>query len=213
MSSFYVKPFVKLLRSEDSRSDIAMANIEIIIPISYSVKRRGELARATLANLEKAIKLRGTICPNALIVFGCCSHPFPGAEDDEGRLKAEICRQKEVPFLDIGPIVNSITEMEGVKGVLASRGMFPKSILVVTCELHSKSERILGKMVFPDAKLFVSCNPHDLEVESDHLTEDQRSWSRWLYASVVRFVAFKAASWGIISLDTIRFRQHKQGTI
>lgn len=210
MSPFYVKLFIPFLRCSHSLDEIKLANIEVIIVASYCAKSPTELAAATRANLEKAVEFKKTICPNALIVFASCSHAFPSAHLYEQELKARMCNEAKVSFSYVGPIVNSITEMEAVKYKLLQRFLHPDRILVVTCELHSEAEHTLGKMVFPSARIWVYANSHELEVEADHPVKDQASWPRWFKASIMRLIAFKLASCGLLTLDYLRKHQHQK---
>jgi len=213
VSPFYVKPFVKLLRSEDSLLDIAAVDVDVILVPSYSAINENRLAKATRANMETAIRFNKSFCSRALIVFSGCSHAFPMAEDYERLMKVRMCNEAKLDYQYAGPITNSVNEMEAFKRVLRSRNIEPARILIVTCELHSGSERILAGMIFPAARIFVRCNSHEYEVEPDHPTADQRSWLKWLKCSILRFMAFQAASAGIISLNRLRKRQHAPGKI
>ncbi|HEU0080903.1 MAG TPA: hypothetical protein VFQ72_02680 [Candidatus Paceibacterota bacterium] len=211
MSPFYVRPFVWLLRSQDSLGSIRKAGIEVILAASYSAKSQTELAAATRANLDLAIRLQKTVCPKALICFASCAHPFNDAGYFERRMKEDVCDVASARYAYIGSIVNSITEMEALKGHLLRHSFHPEKMLVVTGELHSESERILARQVFPSAQVYVTCTSHELEVEPDHPTLDQRSWARWLWCSVLRWTAFKAMAAGFVSIDTLRTRQHAPG--
>ncbi len=205
---------MKLLRSESTLKEILEARPQFIFAASYSAKSPKELARATRENLQAAISVKQNLLTKAPIVFGSCSHsstkPFPGSAEAETRLKLEILEDQRVGgSIYIGPISSSIDEMEGMKHVLEAKGFpSPRSILIVTCELHSGSERILSGMVFPHTRAVILCNSHEYEVEPDHPTPDQRTWPRWLWASVKRHLAFKAASKGLVSLDRLRKFTH-----
>ena len=195
MSPLYVKFFLWFLRTNDYISSILWAgNIDAICVASYSSVSQYKLAKATEANLREAIRIKNNLPLIAPIVFASCSHPFPGAEKAESEIKTKMLEKFKVNYLDAGSITNSINEMMAWRDVMKTKGILPRAIVIVTCELHSKSERILAGMLFPGTNVYLRCNPHELEVEENHPTKDQRFWHLWLKASLMRFMAFKAVS-------------------
>lgn len=217
-SPWYAKQFVRFLRFQSYPEDIINAQVSVIGVPSYSAKNKRELAEATHMNLSRALWFRTLIFPRPLIVFGSCEHAFPKAHIYEEGMKIAECQAMKANYLSVGPITNSITEMDAWKNGLAREGIFLRSMLIVTCELHSKSEFILSQMIFPGVKTYIWANSHEHEVELDHPTDDQTSWPCWLSCSVQRYLAFKCASKLSPSrqkafLDFLRKRQHKMGRI
>jgi hypothetical protein len=147
------------------------------------------------------IAFRDKACPNAVLAFSSCQHsatkPFSGASQFERTQKAAILYTEGLEsdqFIDIGPITNSFTEMEALKAHLVNLQVRHDAILIITCELHSRAEYILAKMLFPESEIFIWCNSHEIEVQADHSTTDQRTWGRWLWCSWLRYIAFKVTS-------------------
>ncbi len=191
------------LRYENSRD--LLKDIQVIFVASYGAIKSANgdqrLARATRANMEFGIYIRNTFCPRAIIVFSSCQHsrrkPFPGAAVFEMRAKEKMLYAADIPrsrFLHTGQINNSFTEMERLRDTLACHRVRHDEILIVTCDLHSRAEKVLAKTLFPGSKISVRCNLMELEVEPDHSTADQRTWGRWLWCSWLRYLAFKATS-------------------
>jgi len=207
MLSLFIRLWIRLWRINDSLIDINAAQPQVVFAASYSATKAG-LAHATRENMNEAIGIVKKVSPKAIIVFGSCSHPFPGAADLEEGLKIKMCQDAGVPYLSVGPITNSVTEMEAVRDFLKARHVYFETMIIVTCELHSPSEFCLADMIFPGKEVFVRSNSFEWEVQKDHPTKDQQTLWRWLPMSIARFCAFKAASWGAISLDRLRGIQH-----
>lgn len=217
-SPWYAKQCAKFLRFGNHPEDIKNAQVSVICVPSYSAKNTRELAEATYMNLSRALWFRTLIFPKPLIVFGSCSHAFPKAHIYEEGLKIVECQAMRADYLSVGPITNSVTEMDTWKNGLDREGISPRNMLIVTCELHSKSELILSRMIFPGVKTYIWANSHEHEVEPDHPTDDQASWSRWVSCSIQRYFAFKLASKLSPShqkafLNFLRTRQHKMGKL
>lgn len=207
MLSLFIRLWIRLWRINDSLVDISAAQPLVVFAASYSTTKTG-LANATRENLIEAIEIVRNVSPRAVVVFGSCSHPFPGAAELEESIKIKMCQDAGVKYISVGPISNSVTEMEAVRNVLEARHVYFETMVIVTCELHSPSEFCLADMIFSGREVFIRSNSFEMEVQKDHPTHDQQTMWLWLPLSIARFCTFKAASWGIISLDRLRDIQH-----
>lgn len=169
--------------------------IDVIVPSSFGVLP-DRLSKATRASVERAIYFN-RFFPKSLIVFGNCSHCFPGSGDFEFGEKIAIFCERQTPFVNAGNIVNTITEAEAVKECLGDShsGMqkAPKKILVISSIIHAPSAQLIWQEIFPKAKIFIAYISDDpwLEVEPNHTIWAQRTRWGWFLANVFRHAVLR----------------------
>jgi hypothetical protein len=222
MSPFYVKRLIKALKYEDPDEAILGAGIGSICVATHSMINEVRPADATKANIEHAIdwwyRISAAQKIKPLVIFGSCSHAFPGAAEAEERVKSFLCGVEEIPFVCVGKITNSVNEMEKWRDKAIIADSIPSGVLIVTSEMHSGAEYDLSKVVLPKAKVFVTCTSHEYEVQPDHPTDDQASWPRWLSCSIQRRIAFRTLLLAPRRIQPrmlafLRKQEHKQGRI
>lgn len=190
-----IRKALKLLKYDSGRKQVRAAGVTDIFAASYSTVDERHLAKATEANISLSIDLMLTDCPNATLYYGNCSHPYPGASRDEGKLKSRMLGVNGISrCVDIGSITSSIDEALKLKARFDELEYVPKALLIATCELHSGAVRKLYRMVFPKSEILVACNPYSLEVQPDHPTPDQRSLDTWVDCSYRRYDAYTVVS-------------------
>jgi hypothetical protein len=175
-----------MFRKGNSGFEIYAAKPPIIIPASYSTLK-DKPADATLQNLKIAISLARASGGIVVCCFGC-SHPFSKAELVERAYKEALLRASGVRYiLTKRPIINSIDEMRAVKEVSDKESLdYSGLVCIVTCDFHSWAMWLLARMILRSKKIMVFCNTYKFEVQPDHPTPDQRTWSRWLPMSAAR---------------------------
>ncbi len=198
--------FVRFWKTEDGEyggGSPVMDKVDVIVPISYTTLR-DRLTDGTKANIERAIEYRINWHPNASIAFSSCSYPFKGAEQVEDKLRAGMCRKEGIEPIIAEPMVNTVDEAMNIRDALNTQGIHPKCILIVTGELHSRSARYIWKKIFPEAQILITCIPHELEIQPDHIVLDQRVMWKWVLSNIKREIALR-----IIPLSWLRKIKHK----
>lgn len=164
---------------------------DIIVAASYAVKKDA-LTNGGREVLCCAIE-HWRVFPQATIAFANSSHCYAGSEKVEERLKlAELDRAGvgRDHILSCGPIVNTITEAEAISATLIRAGRQPRTILLVSGVLHSRSIFYIWKKMiekyFPAAGLAIATIPHEFEYEPSHPLALQRGLWRWIAANIGR---------------------------
>lgn len=195
VSPFYARSVARRLRCSSDKETILNVRVPVICVASFSMVSPTRPSFATQNNMESALWFwEHAQTEKPLIVFGSCSHAFGGAHLWEERMKTEMCARYGARCLPCGPILNSVDEMRVWRKKLSEVQGIPSRMLISTCEMHSKSELLLSRMVFPETSTYIWANSHELEVQKDHPTDDQASWPRWTYCSLLRYCVFKSAS-------------------
>lgn len=188
--------FAWLLRRNTDNYQISIAQPYIAFPFSYSALPNGHLANATLVNMNTAIgAIKGHLAHSASILYSGCEHPFNGAAELEIEAKRMLCYERGVRGTSIGPISNTIQEVMAMKAFFDKEGFDPKAVLLITCELHAASVLLLARHYMPEIEFVIISNSYRYEVQDDHPTPDQRSWSRWLWCSVLRYAVIRTVCW------------------
>jgi len=195
--------FVKYWKTENTKEEIRSADVELIVPISFTTLRN-KLTFGTLVNVTTAVMYKVRFFPDARIAFSSCSYPFNGAEHVEDELRTDICQNAGIKPIIAEPMVNTVDEAMNIREALNSKGINPKCILIVTGELHSPSARYIWKKLFPDAKILISCIPHHMEIQPNHLVLDQRTMLKWVVSNIKREIALR-----LLPLSFVRKIQHK----
>lgn len=171
---------VQLWGDENPTRDVA--NIDLIVPISYGTKKDG-LVNATRKTLEEAISYK-KLFSKAVLVFGNCAYTFAGAEIREKELKESILRENAIEeYISASGINNTVEEAELIKKTLP---FSPSRILLVTGEMHARSARFVWRRVFPNAKIIVRCIKHTYEYQKDQPIKVVRSGYKWFFANLAR---------------------------
>jgi len=173
-----------IMSKKTSMRVILVTRLQVIIPFSYSTLKNGP-AKATLANLQKAISV-ALSSSGIIVICEGCSHPFTGAEKVEWAHKKAMLDAAGVTYIVTRPIINSIDEVRAVKEALDQRGMDYSRVCLVTCGFHSWAVWLLAKMILLSKQVVVYSNSYELEVQPDHPTPDQQTWGRWLWCSTRR---------------------------
>lgn len=171
---------------------VTVDNPAIIVPLGYAMLCGGNLPLITIDNFETAIAVRKCF-PKALMVFGNFCHPcFPGSEVVESRLKHDLLVQNKVPldaFLDVGPITtNTVTEAEGIKDALNTKGIDPKEIVLITGQTHARYAVLVWKETFPLAKIALAVTPYYGEYQLDQMIILQRRKYVVFLVRVVQYI-------------------------
>ncbi len=174
----------------------------VVVPVSYTTGRE-HLVGATIINLFQAIQLKRQF-PGATLIFSNCSYPFTHADRVESTFKCQILYRAGVTAREAQSMTNSVDEAVQIKEHLARAGIFPKRILVVTGQMHSRSALYIWRRVFPDAEIFLSLISFREEVQLDQPVLAQRSPWRWLLSNVLRQIALR-----IVPLEWVRLVRHR----
>ena len=194
---------VKHWKTEDPFSEIRKANVDLIVPVSYTTLR-DRLAIATEMNLKMALRYHVTVFRRKpKFAFSSCSYPFSGAEMVEDRLKTGFCNRMDVVPIQAKPMMNTVDEAMRIKETLEKRNFNPHCILLVTGVLHSPSARYIWEKLFPDARILISCTPREYEVQPDHMVFNQRKMWKWVLSNIKREIALR-----ILPLSFVRTIRH-----
>ncbi len=185
----YLRNFVNWWKIEHDQQTILDAGIDLIVPISYTMLRLRPTA-ATQANLAQAIDFKRHF-PQARVAFSSCSYPFPGADRIEDNFRMAELRMRNIEPIIASPMINSIGEARNIRKKLIKQSIMPKAILLTTGELHSRSAFYIWKKIFPEARIYISCISHRLEVQPDALVLNQQTMPRWVMANVSRQIALQ----------------------
>ncbi len=191
--------FVRFWKSEDSEQEILNSEVDLVVATSYAMAAKNRLAIATRLNLEKALGFL-EIFPDATLAFGNWPLAFPGSEKVESQLKHALFPELSYKKAQESVIKNSVDEAEQIREITTSQELEPKCILVVTGELHSRSERFILQSVFPNAKILVSCIGYENEVEKDNIIIMQRTLLRWIYVTLGRHLLLRTVGLRIRNL-------------
>jgi len=127
--------------------------------------------------------------PGARFAFGNYPRLFPGSEKIESELKHRLFQIPEDAIeLDIS---NSVTEAQKIHEATRQIGFEPKCILVVSGQLHSRSDWVIWQKEFPNAKILVSCISYKQEIDRDHIIPAQRNLILWTLANVGRQILLR----------------------
>lgn len=195
--------FIRLWKKENIEEEIKTANISLIVPISFTTLR-SKLVNGTRVNMEKAIQYQIEWFPNAVVAFSSCSYLFDGSEIVENSFRAEMCQKAGIEPIIAKSMINTVDEAMSIRDALNIRRIYPKCILLVTGELHSRSVYYIWRKLFPDAYILITCIPHKLEIQPDHLVLSQRKTWTWIRDNIARQIALR-----ILPLSWIRKIRHK----
>lgn len=167
--------------------------VDLIVPISYSILPHG-LTQATRINLDAAIDLREQF-PNAFVALSNCAYTFPGAAEKEKNLRDEILRKRGIytRYVWAEDMNNSVQEAKRIKEAMEMLvPMFapdPRCIVIVTCQMHSRSAKYIWRHVFPRAEILCYTNNWIHEAEPDQPVKIQRSHWLWFFGNIARQMA------------------------
>lgn len=196
--------FVSIWKTENTGDEIRAANVDLIVPISYTTLR-SELTDATIANVKRAIKYCLEDFPNsACVAFSSCSYLFQDAARVEDGFRNGLCHDAGIEPIVAKSMINTVDEAMNIRDALDARGIRPKCLLIVTGELHSPSARYIWEKLFPEARVLIACIPCELEIQPNHLVLDQRKMWKWVLSNIKREVALR-----ILPFPIIRKIQHK----
>lgn len=173
---------VSLWRVSNTEEEIVQANPDVIVPICYGTMRE-RLTRATEQNFIRALEW-GRQFPEAIIFYGNCPYVFPGAEVFEERFKRQIIERMRLQshVVRFGDLQNSFGEGFQGRAKFRELGIRPRSILLVTGEIHSRDARYIWRKLNPQAKVPVSTIPYLLEAEPKHPVKAQKTHWGWVRA-------------------------------
>lgn len=173
---------VSLWRVSDTEEEIVRANPDAIVAICYGTFRH-RLTKATEQNFIRALEW-GRRFPEAIIFYGNCPYVFPGAEVFEERFKRQIIERMRPQnrIVRFGNLQNSFGEGFQGRAEFRKLGIHPRSILLVTGEIHSRDARYIWQKLNPQARVSVSTIPYQLEAEPNHPVKAQQTHWGWVRA-------------------------------
>lgn len=166
----------------DSEEEIIQANPDVIVAICYGTFRH-RLTKATEKNLIRALEW-GRRFPEAIILYGNCPYVFTGAVVVEEKFKRQII-ERERPqnrIVRFGDLKNSFGEGFQGRAKFRELGIHPRSILLVTGEMHSRDARYIWRKLNPEARVSVYTIPYQLEAERNHPVKAQQTHWGWARA-------------------------------
>ncbi len=208
---FLVKHWQKVVPLPDDGS----IEPDVVIPTSF-VTGREALTDGTREVLKWAIGLATFYDNPAVIAMSNCSYPFPGAEEVEQRLRQEMIdvatKHQGRPIfkkvIHADPMVSTVNEAMNVRRALNAQCIYPKNILVVTGQGHSRGAHKIWSTVFPNARVYLSLINFSYETQPDHPVHDQRSPWKWFVMNVLR----QCALW-VFPLRALAKVQHGNGNL
>ena len=199
--NFLLRGLVYFWEQQDKKVPL---KIDVIMPLSYGTNPHG-LAESTKEGLMLAIRewhKRTT----ALIAIDYAEWVFRGAGKIEKSFKEEILKREGVPMksiLDVGTTVNTVTEAFALREATEAEGIKPGRILLVTTKMHSRGAKLIYKLVFPAAEIFVATIGYEFEIQRDHPVLIQRNAWAWFLANVVRQILLRAFGLKIAKLHQV----------
>lgn len=175
---------VGLWETADSLEIIRKRPVDMIVAITYGIMP-DRLPDSTKFILLEAISFKKRF-PHAVLVLCNVGYIFPGSALLERKLKEEILRKASLVNGVVwgNDINNSVQEKNEVKKIVEK--INPKCILLVTCQMHTRSVKLIyeGDFQMIERLLFGVSWKH--EAQKDHPVKVQRSHWKWFLANVAR---------------------------
>lgn len=180
-----------------------MRRADLIVPLTYGSSPQ-RLMRGTEEFFLTALQLLRNF-PGAKLAFANPTHLFPDSDLAEIKKKLEFiaARSIEPKELIVGRNTNTINEATSIAEEVQKANLLPKSIVLVTGEVHSRSARYIWQRVFPGAEVAVVGLSHKVEVEADHVVSMQRNLLTWMLTNIARHLAVRTFGLRFVS----RFNQ------
>lgn len=180
---------VRLWRVDDDRSSQHVDHVDVVVAVSYGVRRDGTLTRGTRAVDELA---RDVFKEShaSILVYGVFTH----SADPDKEVK---CRAEDFRFLPlnstlcVGTVASTIQEAERVSAALKSAGHLVQSLIIVTGACHSRTARWVWKQAFPHARIFVISVPFDQETDPENPVMFLRKGWTWFGVNIARHFVFR----------------------
>lgn len=157
---------------------------DLIAALSYGTLQH-RLAHATEQIIGEAAQLARHY-PAATLSFSNAAHSFTGGAQLESTRKHRLLRRLAIAserIVEGGAMTNSLQEVRAILAALrAAEHPTPKTVLVVTGEIHSRRAAHIWRTALPRARVFVRCVDTRFECEPAHPMVIQRS--PWLLFSV-----------------------------
>jgi hypothetical protein len=179
--------FLRFWKVQSDYGRIEISHPDLIVPISFATLR-DRLCNGTKANADLALQWAKKFS-SSQVCFSSCSYPFPGAEQVEDRLRGKIFKDGCVEPIVASSMINTVDEAIRIKDALDERSIYPKVILIIDGEIHSRSAYYVYRKVFPNALVLVYCTPYNLEYQPDQIVESQRTLGSWLFSNIARQIA------------------------
>lgn len=190
-------------------TDILKRPVDLIVPISYSILPNG-LTLATKENLLMAARYRKYF-PETPIALSNCAYTFPGAAEQEKRLRDEILRKwgivTNVIWAD--DMNNSVQEARRIREAVERAGLKPRCVLIVTCRMHSRSAKYIWQKTFLEAEILCRTNSWFYEAEPAQPVKIQRSHWLWFLGNIARQALLVASYWRYGDFRLIENRHHR----
>lgn len=166
-------------------SDAIPDRVDVIISTSQGMKG-GELVRQNWEHLDRTLKISEEH-PEALVGYSA----FAGSADPEAELAIKSRVLLGRMSVSVGPVSNTATEAAAYHQVLLQTlGREPRTVVLVTSELHGRGVRFAYRREFPCSRIVLVFTPWQSEIDPNDLHLLSRNKWLWLLSHMVRQVMF-----------------------
>ena len=191
--------------------DQEFTQCDLVVPLGYALLPQKELPDAEEKILGEAARI--ALEYQTPIAWVSADYLWPGCDEEENRLKINELRSAGVtiaPIIGEG-VIDTVTEAQSIKKVVAEAGLQPRTIVVVTDWPHARRARRIWKKAFPESTIIM--RSVEGKWDKSHPNFSARSNMRWLLANIAyHFLFIVVREKGTVLLaGLLRRKDNKKG--